>query len=194
MVVNQPHAPQSVERALSEDTPSGGNPIPQIMYDVSSPPISHPPSRLTGIPLPLSIPLTRLFTHASPLTTHPPTPVPTSPPFQSPPVPPQVFNDRFGNPKIGIALQIIPIGCVFFCLIATTTYVARIMFCYSRDRAVPLSGLWQKVDKRTKLPLNALWVSDYVILGCRGLMSLHQLAVVTFCHPNPTASGYSFCY
>jgi len=32
------------------------------------------------------------------------------------------------------------------------------MFCYSRDRAVPLSGLWQKVGKKSKLPLNALWV------------------------------------
>jgi hypothetical protein len=36
-----------------------------------------------------------------------------------------VFNDRYNNPRVGIALQIIPIGCVFFCLVATTTYVSR---------------------------------------------------------------------
>jgi len=64
-----PPPPQSIDRVLSEDSPSGGNPISQIMYDV--------------------------------------------------------FNDRFNNPTIGVALQIIPIGGVFFCLIATTTYVAR---------------------------------------------------------------------
>lgn len=34
-----------------------------------------------------------------------------------------------------------------------------ILFCYSRDRAVPFSGLWQKVDKRTRTPQAALWVS-----------------------------------
>ena len=67
------------------------------------------------------------------------------------------FKARFGSGRVGVALQIIPIGGVFFCLVATTTYVARIMFCYSRDRAVPLSRLWQKVDARTKLPMNALW-------------------------------------
>jgi hypothetical protein len=60
---------QSIDRALSEDSESGGKPIPQILYDV--------------------------------------------------------FNDRYGNPRVGVALQIIPIVCVFFCLVATTTYVAR---------------------------------------------------------------------
>jgi hypothetical protein len=33
------------------------------------------------------------------------------------------------------------------------------MFCYSRDRAVPFSSLWVRVDKRTRTPQAALWVS-----------------------------------
>ncbi|GBF99453.1 amino-acid permease [Raphidocelis subcapitata] len=69
-----------------------------------------------------------------------------------------VFTDRYNNPRIGIALQIIPLGGVFFCLVATTTYVTRILFCYSRDRAVPLPWLWSRMNKRTRSPLCALWV------------------------------------
>ncbi|KAF8069535.1 BAT1 [Scenedesmus sp. PABB004] len=64
---------------------------------------------------------------------------------------------RFGSPRVGIGLMSIIILGVFTCNVATLTYVSRILFCYSRDRAVPLSGLWQKVDKRTKSPLAAIW-------------------------------------
>jgi amino acid transporter len=35
--------------------------------------------------------------------------------------------------------------------------VRSILFCYSRDRAVPLSWLWVKVDPWTKTPLAAVW-------------------------------------
>jgi amino acid transporter len=33
----------------------------------------------------------------------------------------------------------------------------RILFCYSRDRAVPFSSLWLKVEPRTKSPIFAVW-------------------------------------
>jgi amino acid transporter len=33
----------------------------------------------------------------------------------------------------------------------------RILFCYSRDRAVPFSNLWLKVEPRTKSPIFAVW-------------------------------------
>lgn len=104
-----------VDHVLDEGNESGGDPIPQILYDV--------------------------------------------------------FNDRYGNPAAGVALQIIPILGVFFCLVATTTYVTRILFCYSRDRAVPFSSLWQKVDKRTRTPQAALWCVCLLAL-CLGLPML----------------------
>ena len=67
-----------------------------------------------------------------------------------------VFNAR-GMPGVGVALLIIPILGIFFCTLATMTYVSRILFCYSRDRAVPLSWLWQRVDARTQTPIIAVW-------------------------------------
>lgn len=100
---------------MSEDNQSGGDPIPQILYDA--------------------------------------------------------FNDRFNNPGVGVALQIIPIIAVFTCLVATTTYVTRILFCYSRDKAVPLPHLWVIVDKRTRTPQPALWCVCTLAL-CLGLPML----------------------
>lgn len=85
-----------------------------------------------------------------------------------------VFKD-YGNPSMGVALQIIPILGTFFCLVATTTYVARIMFCYSRDHAVPFSRVWQKVDKRTRTPQYALWA----VCFCALLLGLPMLGSET---------------
>lgn len=53
-------------------------------------------------------------------------------------------------------------------------FVCRILFCYARDRAVPLSWLWVKVDARTKTPLCAIWG---VVLAtfCLGLPMLGSL-------------------
>ncbi|KAI8472838.1 MAG: amino acid/polyamine transporter I [Monoraphidium minutum] len=115
MVIALLFSMKSLDHVLDENNESGGDPIPQILYDV--------------------------------------------------------FKDRFNNPAAGIALQIIPILAVFFCLVATTTYVTRILFCYSRDGAVPLSGLWQRVDKRTRTPQAALWCVSLLAL-CLGLPML----------------------
>ncbi len=45
-----------------------------------------------------------------------------------------------------------PAGGVFFCSLSTLTYVARIMFAYSRDKAVPLHSLWCRVRAGCLLP------------------------------------------
>eukprot|EP00775_Hariotina_reticulata_P000773 gene773-1085_t len=66
-------------------------------------------------------------------------------------------NQRFGTPTVGVGLLVIVILGVFFCCVATMTYVSRILFCYARDRAVPLSSWWIKVDKGTKAPIAAVW-------------------------------------
>ncbi len=55
------------------------------------------------------------------------------------------FAQRTGNGVRSLGMLIIPLVGVFFCSISTLTYISRIMFAYSRDRAVPLSFLWMKV-------------------------------------------------
>ncbi|MDO9379786.1 MAG: amino acid permease [Nocardioidaceae bacterium] len=44
----------------------------------------------------------------------------------------------------------------FFCTIACLTSASRMTFAFSRDRAIPGSGLWSQVNPRTKVPANAV--------------------------------------
>jgi amino acid transporter len=44
-----------------------------------------------------------------------------------------------------------------FCTIASTTSASRMMFAFSRDRAVPGHQLWKKVSKRDRIPVNTVW-------------------------------------
>jgi amino acid transporter len=44
-----------------------------------------------------------------------------------------------------------------FCTIASTTSASRMMFAFSRDRAVPGHQLWKRVSKRDRIPIYTVW-------------------------------------
>ncbi|EFJ50420.1 amino acid carrier 3 [Volvox carteri f. nagariensis] len=67
------------------------------------------------------------------------------------------FKQRTGSGTGGIIMLMIPLGGIYFCAHSTVTYVSRILFAYSRDRAVPLAWLWIKYNKTVKGPLIAVW-------------------------------------
>ncbi|GLC56117.1 hypothetical protein PLESTB_001066200 [Pleodorina starrii] len=67
------------------------------------------------------------------------------------------FKQRTGSGTGGIVMLLIPLGGIYFCAHSTLTYVSRILFAYSRDRAVPLAWLWIKYNKTVKGPLIAVW-------------------------------------
>jgi amino acid transporter len=54
-------------------------------------------------------------------------------------------------------LLFIAIVAQTFCTIASTTSASRMMFAFSRDRAVPGHQLWRKVSKRDRIPVNTVW-------------------------------------
>jgi amino acid transporter len=51
------------------------------------------------------------------------------------------------------------IACVaqFFCGLASVTSASRMMFAFSRDRAIPGHRLWRKVSKTERVPVNSIW-------------------------------------
>ena len=51
------------------------------------------------------------------------------------------------------------IACVaqFFCGLASVTSASRMMFAFSRDRAIPGHQLWRKVSARERVPVNSVW-------------------------------------
>jgi amino acid transporter len=51
------------------------------------------------------------------------------------------------------------IACVaqFFCGLASVTSASRMMFAFSRDRAIPGHQLWRQVSKKERVPVNSIW-------------------------------------
>jgi amino acid transporter len=51
------------------------------------------------------------------------------------------------------------IACVaqLFCGLASVTSASRMMFAFSRDRAIPGHQLWRKVSARERVPVNSIW-------------------------------------
>ena len=68
-----------------------------------------------------------------------------------------VFTQAMDSKWVGIVLLISTAG-QFFCTTACQTSASRMLFAFSRDRAVPGHQLWSKVNK-TKIPANAVIIT-----------------------------------
>jgi amino acid transporter len=67
-----------------------------------------------------------------------------------------IWRDSMGD-KWAEFLLFIAVIAQTFCTIASTTSASRMMFAFSRDRAVPGHQLWRKVSKRDRVPVNTVW-------------------------------------
>jgi amino acid transporter len=67
-----------------------------------------------------------------------------------------IWQDSMGN-RWAEFLIFIAVVAQVFCTIASTTSASRMMFAFSRDRAVPGHQLWRKVSKRDRIPVNTVW-------------------------------------
>jgi len=54
-------------------------------------------------------------------------------------------------------LLVIVCSAQFFCGLASVTSASRMMFAFSRDRAVPGHRLWRQVSKKERVPVNSIW-------------------------------------
>ncbi|THX88538.1 amino acid transporter [Aureobasidium pullulans] len=92
---------------------------------------------------------------------------------------PDALESDLGQPFAAYLVQILPQRTVlavlsltiiagFFmgqgCMIAAS----RVTFAYARDDCFPFSGVWKKVNQRTKTPVNAVWFNTSV--GCLMLL------------------------
>src|ERR1051325_11142153 len=67
-----------------------------------------------------------------------------------------IWQDSMGN-RWAEFLIFIAVVAQCFCTIASTTSASRMMFAFSRDRAVPGHQLWRKVSKRDRVPIFTVW-------------------------------------
>jgi amino acid permease (GABA permease) len=71
--------------------------------------------------------------------------------------PAQIFIDATGR-HMGEFLLLICVVAQFFCGMASVTANSRMAFAFSRDRALPGSQWWSKVNTRTGTPTNSIWL------------------------------------
>jgi amino acid permease (GABA permease) len=94
--------------------------------------------------------------------------------------PAQIFVDAIGATG-GKLLLLIAIGAQLFCGMSSVTANSRMIYAFSRDGAVPGSGLWHQVNKRTRTPTNAIWLAAgfAFVLGLPYLWNNTAYAAVT---------------
>ncbi|MEV7093895.1 amino acid permease [Amycolatopsis sp. NPDC051045] len=96
-------------------------------------------------------------------------------------VPPaQIFIDATGA-VTGKFLLLICIGAQLFCGMASVTANSRMIYAFARDGAIPGSGFWHKINKRTQTPTNAVWLAagGALVLALPYLWSYTAYAAVT---------------
>ena len=84
---------------------------------------------------------------------------------------PYIYGVVMGTPGGGLGLTILVLIITLFCSISITVAASRCTWAFARDKAIPLSGLWSKVDERHGVPIWAL-VLTTVIQMLLGLINL----------------------
>jgi amino acid transporter len=67
-----------------------------------------------------------------------------------------VFEYATGR-TIGLLLMLVVIGAQYFCGMSSVTANSRMVYAFARDGAVPGSGFWHHVSKRTRVPVRTAW-------------------------------------
>lgn len=76
-----------------------------------------------------------------------------------------------GSPGGGLGLTFLVLIITLFCSISITVAASRCTWAFARDKAIPVSRLWSKVDKRHGTPIWAL-VLTTVVQMLLGLINL----------------------
>ncbi|MFE9205880.1 amino acid permease [Micromonospora sp. NPDC007230] len=84
--------------------------------------------------------------------------------------PAQIFIDAVGQ-DLGTFLLFICVVAQFFCGMASVTANSRMAYAFSRDGALPGSGIWKRVNQRTGTPTNSIWLC----VACSTLLVLPSL-------------------
>ena len=100
--------------------------------------------------------------------------------------PAQIFLDSLNSPTVAKFLLFIVCIAQFFCGMASVTANSRMSYAFSRDRALPGSRLWSKVNARTGTPTNSIWlcvclsivVASPAIFSTTAYLAVTSIAVI----------------
>lgn len=86
-----------------------------------------------------------------------------------------LFKEATGSAAAGLVLLLLIIGIMFFACIGAMTTASRCAYALARDKAIPGSKLWRRVNDRFGVPLMALLLTVTVV-GLMGLIYLGSSA------------------
>ncbi len=91
-----------------------------------------------------------------------------------------IWMDAVGETG-GLVILFLVIGAQFYCGMSSVTANSRMIYAFARDGAIPGSGFWHKINKRTRTPTNSIWLAAVgaFILGLPYLYSAVAYAAVT---------------
>lgn len=72
--------------------------------------------------------------------------------------PAEVFTGAVGG-TLGDLLILVCFGAQFFCGMSSVTANSRMIYAFSRDGALPMSGIWHRINKRSRTPTSAIWLA-----------------------------------
>jgi amino acid permease (GABA permease) len=96
-------------------------------------------------------------------------------------VPPaQIWIDALGQTG-GLFILLVVIGAQFYCGMSSVTANSRMIYAFARDGAIPASGLWHRINPKTRTPTNSIWLAAVgaFILGLPYLFNAVAYAAVT---------------
>ncbi|EEP77387.1 hypothetical protein UREG_02236 [Uncinocarpus reesii 1704] len=79
--------------------------------------------------------------------------------------------------KTAVAILGLTIVCGFSMGQACMIAASRVTYAYSRDDCFPLSGVWKRVNKHTRTPVNAVWINCVIGILCTLLIFAGDLAM-----------------
>ncbi|KAK9417652.1 putative Amino acid/polyamine transporter I [Seiridium unicorne] len=75
---------------------------------------------------------------------------------------PYIYLRVMGSPGGALALTVLVLVITLFCSISITVAASRCTWAFARDRAIPLSRVWSKIDERHGTPIYALALTTLV--------------------------------
>jgi len=84
---------------------------------------------------------------------------------------PYILGAVMGTPGGGLALTFLVLIITLFCSISITVAASRCTWAFARDKAIPLSRVWSRVDEKHDTPIMAL-VLTTVVQMLLGLINL----------------------
>lgn len=75
---------------------------------------------------------------------------------------PYIFYQVMGSAGGGLALTVLVLIITLFCSISITVAASRCTWAFARDRAIPLSRVWSKIDERHGTPIWALALTTVI--------------------------------